>query len=82
MLQHAALMALPVQAKQEELPLLQCDLCDFKTNCQQEVNVHKGNQHQEQQKPVAQDKESNDDKNEIEHFMCDHCEYRTYSKHD
>jgi hypothetical protein len=81
MLQHAALMVLPVQAEQEEPLLLQCDICDFKTNSQQEVNVHKGNQHQEQQKPVAQDEESNDDQNEIEHFMCGHCEYGTYSKH-
>ena len=82
MLQHAvALTALPVQAEQEESILFHCDQCDFITNSQQGVIVHKGIQHQEQQKPVVQDEERNDEQNEIEHFKCDHCEYTTYSKH-
>ena len=81
MLQHAALMALPVQVEQDEPLVLQCDQGDFKTNSQQGVNVHKGIQHQEPQKPVDQDEESNYEQNEIEHFRCDHCEYGTYSKH-
>ena len=82
MLQHAvALKALHFQAEIEEPILFQCDQCDFKTNSHQGVNVHKGIQHQEPQKPVDQDEESNYEQNEIEHFRCDHCEYGTYSKH-
>ena len=60
---------------------MQSDQCDLKTNSQQEFNVHEGGHYIEQQKPVAKHEESNDVKNEIEHFMCDHCEYGTYWKH-
>ena len=49
------LLDLPVQAELEEPILFQCDKCDFTTNSQQGVNVNKGTQHQEQQKPVAHD---------------------------
>ena len=66
------LLDLPVQAELEEPILFQCDKCDFRTKSQQGVDLHKGTQHQEQQKPV--DKKNNDEQSGIKHFRCDHFE--------
>ena len=68
------LLDLPVQAELEEPTLFQCDKCDFRTKSQQGVNLHEATQHQEQQKPVAHDKKSNNEQSGREHFKCDHFE--------
>ena len=71
LLNTVALMAPPVQAELEEALLYQCDQCDFTTNSQHVLNVHKGSQHQEPQKRVPHEEESNNEQTGNENIKCD-----------